>query len=312
MRKLFILLVALIAVPAFALTVTLVDNGDNTVDVTYDAAGDANQPRAFALTVSVSGGAIITGVTAAIEGESDAGNLGFGIFPGTIDINGVTGVVNSYGSPVAPDSDPGAAGTGLGTDSVVLELGSLYVGAANAPPESGTLATLTIDCNGATDVNVTAAEEDQYRGGIVLEDGSSATVAIAELTSTTSCAAAAECIKPTAPEYADWVAFGKPDCWCYRRQCRGDINGQTTGPFPVQLLDLQALSAAFNKFDAQLPADGICADINHLRTGPFRVQLLDLQILASYFNKFLAQTPQCDLDGDGVLTPADKYNFWTN
>ena len=110
-------------------------------------------------------------------------------------------------------------------------------------------------------------------------------------------------------EYSDWVAWGKPDCWCYARQCRGDFNGKKTGPFWVHLLQLQALSVAFNKTDAQLAAipGGICADINHKKTGPYRVQLLDLQEFAKYFNKAEAQVPVCD---QPPLTTG-PYNYWT-
>ncbi len=105
-----------------------------------------------------------------------------------------------------------------------------------------------------------------------------------------------DCLNPNSSEYADWVAWGRQGCWCYARQCRGDINGKKTGPFRVQLLDLQILAAAFNKNDnklAQVPG-GICADVNHKKTGPSRVKLLDLQELSKYFNKPEAQVPMCD------------------
>jgi hypothetical protein len=70
----------------------------------------------------------------------------------------------------------------------VLEFGSLYLGDTNAPAMSGTLCTLTVNCNGSTSAfNVTATEEDTYRGGVVLEDGTapspnlSATLLVATL-----------------------------------------------------------------------------------------------------------------------------------
>jgi hypothetical protein len=111
-------------------------------------------------------------------------------------------------------------------------------------------------------------------------------------------------------EKADWDAWGKPDCWCYRKQCRGDINGQKTGPFDVQLLDLQDLAAAYLKFDAVLATipNGICADVDHRKVGPYRVQLLDLQQLATYYIKFPAMVPQCDA---APLTTG-PYNHFTN
>jgi hypothetical protein len=118
-----------------------------------------------------------------------------------------------------------------------------------------------------------------------------------------------DCLNSTAEEYPDWFFLSKPDCWCYARQCRGNINGKKTGPYWVKLLHLQALSIAFNKTDAQLAAipNGICADVNHKKTGPYRVQLLDLQEFSKYFNKVEAQVPMCDQE---PITTG-PYNFWT-
>jgi hypothetical protein len=113
----------------------------------------------------------------------------------------------------------------------------------------------------------------------------------------------AECLKSTAPEYSDWVLWGRPSCWCYQRHCRGDINGTKNLQW-VQLLDLNALKAAYQKNDTLLGGitNGICADINHTKNLQ-RVQLLDLNILKSYYQKNDTLTPVC---------PATNYNFWTN
>jgi hypothetical protein len=112
-----------------------------------------------------------------------------------------------------------------------------------------------------------------------------------------------------ANEHADWVAWGRPNCWCYQYQCRGDINGKKNFGFRVQLLDLQALVAAYNKNDTVLAGipNGICADINHKKNFGFRVQLLDLQELVKYYNKSDAQVPSCDA---APLTTG-PYNYWT-
>ena len=113
-----------------------------------------------------------------------------------------------------------------------------------------------------------------------------------------------ECLKNTlGTEYTDWVAWGRPSCWCYQRQCRGDINGLKNMQW-VQLLDLNLLKAAFGKTDAQLATitNGICADINHTKNMQ-RVQLLDLNILKQYFGKSDSLVPVCDVA---------KVNFWTN
>ena len=31
------------------------------------------------------------------------------------------------------------------------------------------------------------------------------------------------------PNYPDWVSVGRPDCWCYPRQCHGDADGLKQG-----------------------------------------------------------------------------------
>jgi len=110
-----------------------------------------------------------------------------------------------------------------------------------------------------------------------------------------------ECMKATHPAYNDWLAWGKPDCWCYARQCRGDINGLKHGPFWVQVIDLDLFKDAFNKIDVALPPWGICADLDHNKYGPFRVKVLDLDIFKTYFNKPESQVPECD---------KTHYNFW--
>jgi hypothetical protein len=126
-----------------------------------------------------------------------------------------------------------------------------------------------------------------------------------------------ECLKPTALEYLDWVAWGRPNCWCYKRQCRGDADGIIIGPFWVNATDLAILKAGFNRIDAALALipNGICGDLDHVKIGPFRVNATDLAILKLYFNKLVGLVPCCDtapIPGDCILTPADKYTFWTN
>ncbi|MHC4113458.1 MAG: hypothetical protein ACYSUY_20485 [Planctomycetota bacterium] len=38
-----------------------------------------------------------------------------------------------------------------------------------------------------------------------------------------------ECFPPAHPDYSEWVNVGKPDCWCYPRQCHGDADGTVGG-----------------------------------------------------------------------------------
>jgi hypothetical protein len=113
-----------------------------------------------------------------------------------------------------------------------------------------------------------------------------------------------DCLSTIAPEYAAWVSLGKPLCWCYRRQCRGDIDGIQTGPFHVAIPDLTLFKQCFNQF--VLPPGCECADLDHLQTGPFRVAIPDLTIFKTYFNQFVV--PQCDQ----IPIYTGPYNFWTN
>jgi hypothetical protein len=125
---------------------------------------------------------------------------------------------------------------------------------------------------------------------------------------------ATECMKNTDPNYAVWSTWGKPNCWCFKRQCRGDADGVKTGGVWVQTYDLNLLKSAFNKADTivkNIP-NGICADLNHAKTGGVRVQTLDLNILKSFFNKAESSVPCCDFDKNCIFDANDKYNFWTN
>jgi hypothetical protein len=123
-----------------------------------------------------------------------------------------------------------------------------------------------------------------------------------------------ECLKETAPEYDDWVDWDRPDCWCYKKHCRGDINGTSFLGKPVTLADLNILKAAFNQPDEVLRQNPelICADVNHESFLGKRVTLADLAVFKVLFGVVDASIPCCDFDGDCILTPEDKYNFWTN
>ncbi len=116
-----------------------------------------------------------------------------------------------------------------------------------------------------------------------------------------------ECIKDTAPFFNDWIAWNKPSCWCYSRQCRGDINGlkEPIGGLWVGATDLTLFKTAYGKNDAALALvpDGICADLNHLkeRIGGLRVGATDLSLFKTFYGKPEATVTVCDM--------AD-FNFW--
>jgi hypothetical protein len=179
MKKFFLIVVVLmLTTPAWAApTVNIwADQNDlepNKVDIWYDvnpdpATGvpDGNRPRAFGLRIWVNDGNIID-INVPFEGECDDVNRGYGIFPGTITI--ADGVPGPWGSPIAPDDDPGAEGTGLDTNTIVIEMGSLYTG-ANTPDPCAILLSVVVsrDCNVCIGEDVTRAGTGNE--GVVLEN----------------------------------------------------------------------------------------------------------------------------------------------
>jgi hypothetical protein len=169
MKKTVIVLIALIfSAPAMAANanIEINDQGGGWVSIDYNTVPGPNI-SAFALKISVDAGTI-TDVCDYHTGESVTGSKGYGIFPGTIAIDS-NGTVTDYGTPVAPNSDPGASGTGLDTNMIIVELGSLYED-GNQPPKTGTLLVIEVssDCNVCVDA-------EPLRGNIVKEDGTEET-----------------------------------------------------------------------------------------------------------------------------------------
>lgn len=315
MKKIvFVLVMLLFAAPALATTVTIdaCDIGEGQVEIWYTT--DNNLPRAFGLDITVTDGNIVA-CTAAMEGECTATVKGFGIFPGTIDIDDTVTppVVNNYGTPVAPGTARGALG-GLLTPGITLEMGSLYEG-PNAPPSSGVLCTIVLDADEACTVNIAGnaarCGEGSEPMGVVMEDPGQA-VTIIYVPGPYD--PPGNCFPSDHPDYAEWVAVGEPNSWCYPRQCRGDATGTEDGDiklgyFWVQEGDLGILISGW-KQDGPLLGDyvpgqaWIAADFTHsedgdIKLGYYRVQEGDLGILISHW-KADAVT-----QGDDPAVPAD-------
>jgi len=119
---------------------------------------------------------------------------------------------------------------------------------------------------------------------------------------------ATQCLNPASAGYGAWVSLSRPQCWCYNRQCRGDINGILSGPYWVNILDMNLFKAAYAQFDTALPPGGECADLNHFKSGPYRVNILDMNIFKLYYAKFATSVPACDQ----APVTTGPYNFWTN
>ncbi len=115
---------------------------------------------------------------------------------------------------------------------------------------------------------------------------------------------ATECLASTDPGYTYWSTIaGKPDCWCYRRQCRGDATGTPQGPYWVGSFDFKIMKLTYGKMEAQIPAGGRCADFSHTNQGPYRCGSFDYTILKLYYNKMPPQVPEC---------PDTHINEWKN
>ena len=160
MKKLVILLaMLLIASPAMAdVEITLSCDGA-VATVGYTTDGEI--VRAFALDVTVDGGAII---------DVNHISTDYYIAPGSVDID--DGEIQDGGDIVASDDFPGTLG-GVGTGGVTIEMASLYADGEAAPGTSGVL--FSIEGDAAANVAVAL---NAIRAGVILEDASAATVVL--------------------------------------------------------------------------------------------------------------------------------------
>jgi len=266
--------------------------------------GEAKPVRAFALDITVSAGTITA--------VDDTVTSWYTIHPGSIVI--VDGNVSNWGTPVADPCDlPSDTKPGLGHNAITIEMGALYTppNDPTKPPSTGNLLKFTVS---TLPCNVTIAE-NQGRGGVVLTDPN-----LNPNITAPGCTLQAQGQDPncliggnadgTTPgsEKAAWILWGKPNCWCYCRQCRGDADGKKSGTSWVAITDLNLLSQAFGKNDATLKTvtNGICADFDHKKTGATRVAIPDLNILSAYFGKPVASVPKCD----SIPVITGPFNFW--
>ena len=170
-----VVVIVLSAPPTSAtVIVTCADLGGGVAEFSYDASDEPVLVRAFSLDITVDSGATIESIFDYKVGISTAANPGYGVFPGSIDINDTTGEVDDWGTPIGSDYYPGTL-PGLGTYGITVEMASLYGGAENAPLVSDTLFKITIDWHNASAVNANIAL-NALRGGIIMEDGSTPTV----------------------------------------------------------------------------------------------------------------------------------------
>jgi len=280
----------LMASPLMAdeITITAEDAGSGVLSVFYTVVSGA--PVGISLNFACSDGATTT--------AADVTNVD-PCFPVYLDQAHDTGETYNFdpvqGSPLA---NADAAGVPAGAVSeFAICMGRL----GQAAPAIGTpikLCDIQLTQGTAASTCVSIAA-DTLRGGVV---GSVFTVNVPA-----SCVTVAfvetKCMKSTAPEYAVWQAWGEPDCWCYDRQCRGNVDGKKTYLRYVSSTDLDLFKQAYNKNDAALAliTNGMCANLDHAKTYLRFVSSTDLDIFKTYYNKPDASVPVCDMT---------NYNFW--
>lgn len=228
MKKLVVIFAVLaLAAPLYAqnVTINLVDEGSDVIRVDYDASLAADDVSGFGFSITLSEG-VISAISDFKEGESQTGSKGYGIFPGSVDIDtsGDDPVVNSWGTPVDTTNAPG---TGLATDTIYVAMGALYED-PNKPDAFGTLFKFTIDKTGCTaDITITVAGDSERAGdvgGIVLVDGTNTAISVTGHTVHT-CTVTVVCpVNGTAQNKADWQAWGEPANWCGDCWLCGDVN----------------------------------------------------------------------------------------
>jgi len=282
----------------------------NTFTVRY-AVSDANKVRAFALDIIVNSPNKIISVTDP--------NAKYWVYPGSIVI--LNGEVNNVGTPVANPYDPctlpGETQPGLDHNGITIEMGSLYSptgdGSSGSPAKTGPLFKFTLGDRPTTHCSCyVTIRENMVRGGVVLTNGSHPDVN-APTNFCLDCLRNGDVARPQ--EYADWVKYRRPKCWCYQRQCRGDIDGLKQGPYWVSVNDMTIFRTAVGQLDKNVPPGGFCADIDHKTQGPYRVSVNDIIILRKYIGQLVANVPICDKPDVPKGYPAPytgPYNFWSN
>jgi len=301
-KTLVALMLVALAVPAMAdVAITGVDEGSQNLAIYADSAAVM---RGVALKLTITGGNLAS--------TADYLASDFNTF---VDFAFTTGAGYTVGAG-HPIADAAAAGVAtFPATTASISVGYLdQLGAQAGLTGKKLVARLHISGIAAGTSASIAIEADTLRGGAVVGD------TVGAVTIQTPVLVAGpqdECVKSTASFYADWVSFGKPDCWCYRKNCKGDADGlfqsNKQGKWAVGTNDLNILLPAFQIFEA--PAgpgvltklNGICADFDHAaqsnKQGKWRVGTNDLNILLANWQKFDPAIADCDMT---------NYNFWKN
>jgi hypothetical protein len=256
MKKIIFAVAALlIAAPAMAaVDIDVTDGpGPNDITISFDASGEANLVRAFALDI-VWDDPCMTIVAV------DCVSAGYYVYPGSISID-ASGTVTDWGTCQCSTSYPGTLGDE--PNELTIEMGSLYVGEANAPDPNGDLVIITLGGCDSGDPNANVSiTENAIRGGVVMENPD-------EVVTVNS---------PGGPISPDLAPCIEPTCWDNINECGGQSLGDSDCDGSVNFIDLGRLKVSFftNKGD---PAYDCCSDYNQDDS----VNFLDLGILKVNF-----------------------------
>jgi hypothetical protein len=295
----FILAVVLmLAAPAWAeVLITCADVGEEPDVVVSFVNTEGQHVRGFALDIIVDGGPVITAV--------ECLSTDYYIYPGSIQI--ADNEVTSYGTCVCdaglhPDTLPG-----LDTNGVTIEMAAAYSPndpEHNIPPaDSGALVKVTVSGNDCFTVCIRA---NGIRGGVVMEDAST----VEPNAPCCGYPCPGKCMSEDHPDYTEWQNVCEPSCWCYPRQCYGDVDAaQEYGTYWVLLNDLNEFKDCFGLVGIGCDHPCLCSDLAHdLEYGTYRVLLNDLDIFKTYFGN--TSVPCCDADQDCDTNNDNYFNFW--
>jgi hypothetical protein len=316
MKKWIMILVLAVSVPAMAsVNFTATDAGSGKLQIAYTTT-DGDLPRGVALKVSLSDGAVVD--TSPWNSPIAIVDPMFNAFPDYAYSYPQNFQVGN-GHPLAKATEAGVLTADTSEFSICMGVLDQAGSQMPGPASSANLITIQLKMGSPYKTTVTITG-DTLRGPASGVVGSVLTsnLPISVLVGNGGCM---ECIKCTSPIYNDWVKFGKPACWCYARNCKGDADGlkqgsAVTGYWHVGTNDLQCLVRAWQVKEPPkgpgIPSvpNGICCDFGRdsqgsTVTGYWRVGTSDLNILVA--NWQVKEPPK----GPGVSICLD-YNFFVN
>ena len=102
-------------------------------------------------------------------------------------------------------------------------------------------------------------------------------------------------IKQTATNslYINWQARGRPACWAYPRQCRGDTDGKKQLQYWVGTNDFNLYKSCQGKLESVMPPGCICADFDHKKQLVYWVGSNDFAIYKSNQGKLESLVQLC-------------------